>query len=429
MKKYLGLAACALMMSACFSSCSSDEASDNGTEVVTGDTVWYEVKKVTEFAATEFMDSLCTVEPEAKNHIGMLATFIPKDLRMKVVDYLYESSNGLGGVEKLSGQLIVPTRSGQVTNESLIIDNRATQIADADVPTNQLNIGSVLCLTGAPVVTADLLGYGATVNTPISYNCRHTAAVNTVDAAVVAQQMLHSKWMGLKLSKKALPVYSEGYSQGGYDALAVMRYLETEAEKSVKEQLPLVKTKCGAGAYDQRVFFVTVMKWNDYAYSPYIVTSFISFMNYHKDLFPQDFKVEDVLNEKVRNSELIRRINSKQYADQAIKDYVVDLLDGDVSMSNIFVEDLINPNGTLHNLCLKVAEYESVLDGWKPAGAVDFFHAKNDDCVPVECMYAAQEAFKGCKNVTFEEYDAPAEPGLHSKSYVRFITNILLGGW
>lgn len=409
-------------------SCSSEDSPAEGPEMPS-DTLWYEVTNMSEFTAEEFVDSLCQVEEAAAEHMGMVTQMIPKGTTVTIIDYLYESSDGQGGKARLSAQLLVPETKGRVRNESLIIDNRATQIADADVPTNQLNVGAVLCLSGAPVVTADLLGYGASVHLPISYNCYHTAGVNTVDAAVVAQQMLHSKWLGLGLKTRTLPVYNEGYSQGGYDALAVQRYLETEASRSVVAQLPLKKTKCGAGAYDQRAFLEAVMKWEDYAYSPYIVTSVISFMNYHRELFPDDFTIESILNEKVRNSQLVERINSKLYGDRAIKDYVLEILDGDISMSNLFDEDLINPNGKLHKICMEVAGHETIMDGWKPKAPVDFFHAKNDDCVPVECMYAAREAFKDCHNVTFEEYDAPAVPSLHSLSYVRFITGILLQGW
>lgn len=409
-------------------SCSSEDTPTDGPDVPS-DSIWYEVTNISELTAAEFVDSLCNVESAAGEHMGLITKLVPKGTSVKIVDYIYQSSDGLGGKTRLSAQLLVPTTNGEVRNESLIIDNRATQIADADVPTNKLNIGAVLCLSGAPVVTADLLGYGASVHLPISYNCYHTAGVNTVDAAVVAQQMLHSKWLGLNLQADPLPVYNEGYSQGGYDALAVQRYLETEASKSVAAQLPLQKTKCGAGAYDQRAFLEAVMKWDDYAYSPYIVTSVISFMNYHRELFPDDFTIESILNEKVRNSELVERINSKLYGDRAIKDYVLEILDGDISMSNLFDEDLINPNGRLHKICLEVAGHETIMEGWKPKAPVDFFHAKNDDCVPVECMYAAREAFKGCTNVTFEEYDAPAVSGLHSLSYVRFITSIILQGW
>lgn len=429
MKKIYGWIAVLMMACTCLSSCDNGDTPGDDPNEEKSDSLWYDITHVKTFTMTEFVDSLCSVEEAAREHMGLLTAIVPKDIQITVYDYLYESNNGHGQTARLSAQLLVPTRGGVVTKEMLIIDNHATQVSDADVPTNKLNIGAVLALTGSPVVTADLLGYGSTVNLPISYNCHHTAAVNTVDAALVAQQMLQSKWMRLNLTTNPLPVYNEGYSQGGYDALAVHRYLETEASSQVRKQLPLMKTKCGAGAYDQRAFLEAVLKWDNYSYSPYIATSILSFLNYHGDLFPEGFSINDVLSEKIRSSELVQRIQSKKYSDREIKDYVRQVLDDDISISNLFVEDFINPDGKLHGICLKVAEHESLLTGWKPQGYIDFFHATNDDCVPVECMYAAREAFKDCPHVTFEESPAPAVNGLHSLSYVKFITGIIFSGW
>lgn len=409
-------------------SCSSEEVK-GGEEPVQADTIKYELKHVSDLSTQEYVDSMCSVEPMVKDYIGFVKSLLSENLRLKIIDYIYESSDGKGGKTKLSAQLIVPTIDGRVTKEYLILDNRATQMADRDVPTNKLFIGSVLALTGSPVVTADLLGYGTSISLPFSYICRHTAAVNTVDAALVAQQMLHSKWLGLNLNNKVLPLLSEGYSQGGYDALAVQRYLETEASKEVRDQLPLKKTRCGAGAYNPRDFLKEVLTWEDYRYSPYIVACIIGYINYHPELFPKGFTINDVLSEKLRKSDLVAMINSRQYDNEEIKGYVADYLGGDVRVSDILSEDLINPETELHKSCLKAAEYDGLLQGWNPIGPIDFFHARNDDCVPVQCTYAAEEAFRGCDNLTFQYLDTPAVPGLHSMSYITFITNILIYGW
>lgn len=418
-----------LMIMACFAtSCSQEDIDDpEPSPTPVPDSLWYEVTSMSTFTAKEFADSLCTIQPEAAKYMPMITMLLPKELELTVVDFLYDSKNGYGMAVKMSGQLIVPVNNGKEI-QNLVIDNHATQTADADVPTNRLNIGSVLALKGDAVVTSDLLGYGATVNLPISYNCRHTAAINTVDAALVAQEILHSEWMNLPVGEEPLAVYNEGYSQGGYDALAVHRYLEVEASDKVREQLPLVKSRCGAGAYDQKVFLETVLSWDSYDYSPYIVAGFLSFMNYHPEVLPKDFDVNSILTPQMQGIGIVDMLKSKQYNDSQTTSYVRMSLGGDVSISNLFEEDFINPNGYLHKVCTAAAEHENLLRGWKPTKPIHFFNAKNDDCVPVECMYAAKEAFGDCSNVTFEELNTPSKSGLHSLSYVDFIIGVLIKG-
>lgn len=413
-----------------FSSCDShDEPGSSRPVTCPMDSVWYEITHQQEFTPIEFTDSINHAMGNAlSNQILVLQTFIPEHMRIKVVDFRYRSSDGMGGTTTHSAQLIIPVINHGLRFKQLVIDNRATQMRDADVPTHQLNVGALLALRGTPVVTADLLGFGASVAMPFAYCCHHSAAKNTVDAAIIAQLMLHSDWLDLGLDDEPLPVYNVGYSQGGYDALAVHRYLETEASETEKWMLPLVNSRCGAGPYDMRIYMENVLSKERYDYFSHALAAAMSISTYHPEVFPAGFTVNDLLSEKVSNSGLIDMICSKQFGNDELIFFVNRLLNGEVTARTFLSEEVMKPGSPAREILLSMGDRENLLEGWTPTRPITFFHATHDECIPIECTLAAMRAFGNSKHVTLEEYETESEENLHVAAIVPFLTNIYLYG-
>lgn len=417
--KVLMLAALTILPSSCLDNEADEAIIANGN-----DTIWYEVTNQKVFTVAEFVDSLGKVESGLKSTAMMLGSQLPAGTKIRTISYNYKSFDGTDTPALTSGLLIVPELGGNMLRNRLYIDNRATQTENAAVPTNRWNVGSILTMTGSALVTADLMGWGTSANKPINYCCYDVASRNTVDAAVIAQQMLQSKWLNLNRTNAPLPVINEGYSQGGFDALAVQKYLETEATPYQKAMLPLIKSFCGAGPYSLNRMMDDCLAKEIYMYGPYLITGLMSAMSYHKDMF-KNYQLSDYIDSKMFETGIVKMLESKQYGNTDIVGYY--FLSGNFNTpgSYAFSSDVLDKGGDKYKTISKAFEAENLCKGWKPQTPIYFFHAMNDDCVPVGCTMEAQESFGKQSNVYFEYDETPAEVSLHSKMFSTFLSRVL----
>lgn len=100
-------------------------------------------------------------------------------------------------------------------------------------------------------------------------------------------------------------------------------------------------------------------------------------------------------------------------------------LGNDFSLANAFDARLLDKSGEIYKSLYAASADDGLLDGWQPKIRIKFFHATNDDCVPVECTRKAQDAFAGNNNVRFEYDDTPAQQFLHSAMQVKFYQNVI----
>ena len=149
-------------------------------------------------------------------------------------------------------------------------------------PSYKPNHSAAFVVTNRVVVQADLIGLGATVDKPINYCCYHLASRNTMDFALVADQMIHSNWLHTGISAdKHLTVSNIGFSQGGYTALAFHKYYETEATDSEKKCIPLVKSWCGSGPYNTLTLMDAAYNKKGYLFPAFHLIGMYSGMKYN----------------------------------------------------------------------------------------------------------------------------------------------------
>lgn len=427
LKYFLAAMAASAML---FSACDKDEndpIDDEGdpSSISKIDSVWYEVTNRGVFTPAEYGDSLVRVFAGLEKYKAMMTMGLPAEAKINTYSFNYMSKDEKGADVKLSGLLVVPTVNGKIVKENLVIDNRATQTGDDYLPSKKLNLGEMLALLGNPIVTSDLLGYGASKDHAMNYCCYHLSARNTVDAAIAAQFMLSSEAFGSLISDP-LPVYNLGYSQGGYDALAVQRYMEVEATDKEKELVNIQKSYCGAGPYELRVFQNDVMQRPAFMYSPYMLISNLSIVAYHPELMG-NFKITDVLTEKAINSGILQMLDSRKLENTTLIGW--NYQQNGALIADFFTEDMRNKDSELFKTVVNALAAESLAEGWKPKGDIYFFHGNNDDCVPVGCTKAVEEAFKGLDNCKFEYDDTPyTEPGLHQTLAASFYFKFVIGG-
>ncbi len=388
------------------------------------ETVWFRIDKHTHFTLEEYMDSLLAMYPEFEAQKGFLTINTSKTLELDAYSFTYNSQDVNGVEDEVSALLVVPSDNGKVDpTKRLIVDNHTTQTSEALMPSKSLAITEVLALLGNPVVAPDLIGYGASSDKTKSFCCRHTAARNTVDAIMAAQCIMNSGQISTKLTK-TMPVVSIGYSQGGYDALALLRYMETEATETEKSQISIQKTYCGAGPYDLSIFQDEIFKHTTYLYSPFVLLSLQSMHFYHPEVIGR-YSVNDFITQKVIDFQVPQAVQSGLMDPATLIGWNFQNLG--LNLADFFSADIVDHSTELSKTFIKVAETESVLTNWTPKGSLYFYHHEQDDCVPVACTKAAEEAFKNVVSATFF-YDKTPMPSnvVHTDAGALFYTKVIM---
>lgn len=376
----------------------------------------------TEYSLSDFVRTMGDMHSRLRPTIDDVAARLPQHSTITAVTFHYQTTDHLRQPVTMSALMLIPRLAGEFTAERLFIENRATQAANKSVPTRQWNIGCAHVLTNSVLVTADLMSFGASVDRPVCYVHAGMAARNTVDAAIVAQHLLMECF---GLTKKPLPVYNSGHSQGGFDALAVHRYIETQATAEERRMLPLVQSCCASGPYVPDVLMDIVSKREKYLYGAYMVLNAMSHLTYHAECFEPDLTIDDYLTPAAKEAGIVEMIASKEHTNVELVKAAAAALG--TRTAALFVEDVYKPDGRIFAMMMKASQQDRLIDGWTPSLPIFFYHATQDECVPVECTRAAEEAWGNCPIVHFEYDDYADDPMAHRYSGGAFARKVLSG--
>ncbi len=380
----------------------------------------YNITSEKDYNLVEFVSLMAGMHSRLEPTIHEVAAELPEGTTITAVCYEYDSIDHQGKAVRLSSLMLIPRLGGEFTAPRLFIENRATQAADKSVPTHQWNIGEAHVLTNSVLVSPDLISFGASVHYPICYVHAQMAARHTVDAAIAAQMMLMEYF---RLTEKPLPVYNSGHSQGGFDALAVHRYMETEATAEERRMLPLVQSNCASGPYVPDVLMEIVAKREKYLYGAYMVLNAMSHLHYHAEWFDKETTIADFLTPAAQESGLVEMIASKEHSNSELVKTTINTLG--TRTAALFQEDVYKEDGHIYGMMQKASEQDRLIDHWKPTLPIYFYHATHDECVPVECMDAVREAWGDLPNVFFEYDDYQDDPMVHRYSGGAFARKVL----
>lgn len=343
-----------------------------------------------------FVDYLNTHHPRLQPALDEVAASLPADTRIVSVSYSYSSLDEQGAPVRLSALMLLRLRGDSLWADRLWLENRATQAADADVPSHSLNIGAAHVLRHGVLVSPDLMSFGASVDKPICYCHGALTARHTVDAVVAAQQLLREVF---GYEGDPLPVLSSGHSQGAFSALAVHRYWETQATDEERRWLPLQRTWCADGPYLADVMTRYCCAQKRYLYGAYMVMNAMSYLQYHPECFEPGVTIRDFLTDEARELGVVETIAAKQTGSKEL----VKLTIGALGMrpERIFREDVLREDGRLYEMMMRASRTERLCDGWTPTLPISFFHVEADECVTVEAMQGVQQQWGELDNVTF----------------------------
>ena len=428
-----------------FVGCKND--SDGGDQPIpSGDTLWYEFTKVEEYAAKEYVEKFHSDIFYTSADSAKFMNSINPDLRVRLFSTNYHSLYIDGNTITVSGLIAVPFENGKFTATDLVIDNRSSQFNNDEAPSNKPNYGAAFVATNRVVVQADLIGLGASVDKPLNYCCYKLASRNTIDLALVADQIIHSTWLNTGVSAdKHLTTYNEGFSQGGYTALAFHKYYETEATDDEKKCLPLVKSWCGGGPYNTQTLMDAANNQQAYVFPAFHIIGMYSGMKYYPEYFGdltlRDFFADGIPDEKVATFESM--VESKKTSGTALtflfEKEVMEEIPNPTHITKIVNKDCYISGTKERNAIEAYCRKECLLDGWIPKLPITFYTAKDDDVILLPVFEEVKQKFGTPSNITYicEEGVKPALPivipgyengiAVHANAEKSFNTQVLLG--
>ncbi|MBO6082932.1 MAG: hypothetical protein J6P46_07940 [Bacteroidales bacterium] len=338
--------------------------------------------------------------------------FSNKNASVSAISYTYRSTDPQGLPVTLSALLYVPDAALEGTNAltGMCLTNHGTIASNAQCPTMKAQFEGAFAWKNFAVIMPDYYGFGASAARPQGYLDAENTAHNSIDAYLAAVQLLEDRAVTIPAK-----LYSFGYSQGGFNSMANLKYVSQHPELSVHFD----KVMCGGSPFDVELTWKEYIDGNfnnSLAFVPMTLVSInetkqlnISYSNLFKGSLLTNY--EDW-------------ILSKQYTTTEISNFISPDSSHPAVIADILHSDLINKRGDAYNAIISIARSYSLTSGWTPPSGTDLllFHSTNDDTVPFSNL-SAMTSFLDSKGVSYNKFDG--EYGNHMDAVVWYVLYIL----
>lgn len=368
-----------------------------------------------------FVEKLKNQTQEIEKQLGVKGI----TLGYRRVKYLYSSTDHLGNQVTLSSVLYWNRYKldgwHDIIPENICLVEHYTITSDAEAPTNSYPVEPHI--TGnSLVVMPDYLGYGHTAKEFHPYLNYDLAAKNSMDALKAAYIICNNHNEELLSGSWSLCVL--GASQGGSNALAVHKYLDTNP--SVAKEWRFSHSCCAAGAYSLATTFETYMRWGSLDYPVVLPMVLKSMLASYPDIMSgwseEDFYSDDYLAIK---PQIDAMLESKKHTTNEINAvFFENLADetGKLRVERIFSPEAMDVNSSMSKALAICFAENDLTKGWKPVHPVKFYHSKDDNVVPYENVEAAIASFGTIATLqAAEELD-------HTSSCAMWMLSIFMGG-
>ena len=295
------------------------------------------------------------------------SAFPDREKPVRAFDFNYTSADPQGLPVTLSARVYVPEAAlnGGKSLEGIAIASHGTIACNNQCPTLSGDFEALLAWKNYAIVMPDYYGFGASSDRPQAFLDWETTARGNLDAYFAAVQLLQDR------DAKAGNVrFNYGYSQGGFNAMANLRYLSAHPELD----LHFTKTFAGGGPYDVRG------TWESYLTGAYPdAISFVPVTLVSMNESQQMGLDYAALFKEPLLSNWQEWILSKKYTMVSI-----DIRIGKVAISDILTDDMAAGRGSTSAAVMATCDRYSLTSGWKPAAGsrIYLYHSGDDNLVP-----------------------------------------------
>ena len=341
---------------------------------------------------------------------ALLLPFVFPDRNKPVsaISYTYLSADPQGEPVELSALLYVPDAAldGTKALTGISLTNHGTIGSNAECPTMKAQFEGGLAWKNYAMVMPDYYGFGASVDRPQAFLDPETTARGNIDAYLAARQLLEDR-------KVTLPsrLYSFGYSQGGFNSMANLKYVSEHPELSIRFE----KVMCGGSPFDVE------LTWNAYTNGTFrnaisfVPLSMVSFNEAQQLGIPYGnlFKGEMLANWQ-------DWILSKDHKVAEINELI-----GTNNLADILNDDFLAGRGDAYDRIMAVCRRFSLTSGWTPPSGtkIILYHSNEDDTVPYANLTAMKAFLDTAAPGSYTVSDG--NNGGHVNAIVSFVLNLL----
>ena len=379
---------------------------------VTDEKPWryYEVTAVKPYASQQQLLDETGLSSRLSGY-ALLLPFIFPDLNKpaSAISYTYISADPQGKPVELSAILYIPDAAldGTKALTGISLTSHGTIGSNAECPTMKAQFEGALAWKNYAMVMPDYYGFGASADRPQAFLDPETTARGNIDAYLAARQLLEDR-------KLTLPsrLYSFGYSQGGFNSMANLKYVSEHPELPIHFE----KVMCGGSPFDVE------LTWNAYTNGTFrnaisfVPLSLVSINEAQQLGIPYGdlFKGELLANWK-------DWILSKAYTVAEINGRL-----GTDNLADILNADFLAGRGDAYNRLMEVCRRYSLTSGWTPPSGtkIILYHSNQDDTVPYENLTAMKAFLDSVAPGSYTASDG--NNGGHVNAAVSFVLNLIL---
>lgn len=341
--------------------------------------------------------------------ISGAASFLPmlfpeSESSATAINYTYRSVDPQGYPVELSGVLFLPDAvlNGTKGLTGVCLANHITYGANEECPSLRAQFEQAFAWRNFAIVMSDYYGFGATADRPQAFLNAETTARGNIDAYLAAVQLMKDR--KVKVPDK---LFSFGYSQGGFNSMANLKYVSEHPEIPVKFN----KVLCGGSPFDVE------LTWNAYTHGifrnvlAFVPITVVSINETQKLGYGYDVFFKGTLLDNWRDWVLSKKYNTT----------TIDAMFGTDDLSLIMNDEFMSRTGEAYNAIINFCRRNSLTSGWvPPAGTkIILYHSRQDDTVPYDNLTKMKE-FLG--QVAPGSYTAmEGDNGGHVDAVVRFI--------
>ncbi len=342
-----------------------------------------------------------TIKPDANNAFGY-----------KAVKINYNTVDEMGEDVEASGLLVIPTATPeyqayraamgmQPFSVSMICDNHGTAFLDAEVPSN-VEVSNYMPdypqavlmtgLAGFAAVLPDYVGYGTSIDSNHPYMLKEASARASLDMIRASVRYMTDTNVVFNTQ-----LYVSGYSQGGFNAMA----LTQDIEENHNDEFTLMAMAPMAGPYD-------LVAFGDRTIDASHVMRIPAFLGYVADSYSiayDDLNLTDLVNET--NTTMYHSLFDGTKSSAVIQmslgltdNYGYMSYTSDALMKISLIDDYQNDLNT--GLALKNRYAENSTYDWAPKTKVNLIHCVDDEVIPFSMSQTAYDTFtaNGSENIT-----------------------------
>lgn len=405
-------------------------------KVIREGTMWYhEIAMAAKEGATG-RDAMLEAFVNASGQAGTRSIKVPTTI-YRYFDYEYESVDAQNKPITLSGRVLWGGnklfRMYEAKPNYILLSPHFTISDDYVCPTSGRGIESLFMAGNLLLILPDYLGFGVTKDKPQPYVNHNLCAQNSIDALTAGYHLFCDK--ANVPMENDWKLYVAGVSQGGGNALAIHKWLDTH--ETFANNWRFDYSYCAAGPYNPSLTFRKYFEQKRHPYPvvfPIVIKSMM--MSYPEIL--GKYKEEDFFSESYlsHKAEIDEMVNSKLYTSDQINNkffsYYPHTAETNVTpgkeilLTDILSEKALDLNSDICKALFECFDKNDLTTGWTPKHHIYLFHGKGDMIVPFANAQAVVDAFPQDMVTLYPErfgFDS------HEQACIQFFLHMMVGWW